>query len=152
MAQRDRKSGPGQRFWTDGWDGYPAARTRLLNDIAQLRPSNPLVISGDVHSTWIADLKLDFDDPQSPVVATEFCGTSITSRGPSPKEVQASLAENPHLRFGNGDKRGYMKVDLGRDACRAELRVLDNVRIAESGISTLATFTVENGRPGAQQS
>ena len=148
MAQFDRKQGPGQSFWTDGWDGYPAARARLLNDIAQLKPSNPLVIGGDVHCTWVADLKPDFDDPQSPVVATEFCGTSITSQGPTQKQVQAALAENPHLRYGNGAKRGYMKVEIRRDACTVALRALDNVRRADSNITTAATFVVENGRAG----
>src|SRR5262249_40962121 len=33
MAQLDRKVGPGQQFWTDGWDGYPLARRRLLDFI-----------------------------------------------------------------------------------------------------------------------
>ncbi|MEK7874831.1 MAG: alkaline phosphatase D family protein, partial [Pseudomonadota bacterium] len=112
MAQHDRKPGPGQSFWTDGWDGYPAARARLLNDITRLKPSNPLVIGGDVHCNWVADLKPDFDDPKSPVVATEFCGTSITSQGPSQKQVQTMLAENPHLRYGEGTKRGYVKMDI----------------------------------------
>ena len=62
MAQHDRTTGPGQSFWNDGWDGYPAARARLLDDIAQSKASNPLVIGGDVHCTWVADLKADFDD------------------------------------------------------------------------------------------
>ena len=38
-----------------------------------------VVLGGDVHSNYVADLKADFDDPASPVVASEFCGTSITS-------------------------------------------------------------------------
>lgn len=151
MAQRDHKLGPGQAFGTDGWDGYPIARSQLLNDIARLRPSNPLVISGDVHCTWVADLKPDFDDSRSPVVATEFCGTSITSQGPSQKQVQGLLAENSHLHYGNGSKRGYIKVEVRRNECSATLRALDNVRRADSGISSLATFVVQNGLPGAQQ-
>lgn len=151
MAQHDHKRGLGQSYWTDGWDGYPVARARLLNDIAQVKPSNPLVIGGDVHCTWIADLKPDFDDPRSPVVATEFCGTSITSQGPSQKRVLAWLAENPHLRYGNGEKRGYVTVEIRRNECTATLRALDSEKRADSGISTLATFAVANGRPGAQQ-
>ena len=151
MAQRDRTLGASQSFWTDGWDGYPLARARLLKDLAQLRPSNPLVLSGDVHCTWVADLKTDFDDPLSPVVATEFCGTSLTSQGPSQKQVQLALAENPHLRYANGDKRGYMKVEVRRDACTATLQALDNVKRIDSGISALATFVVKNGRPGAHK-
>jgi len=151
MAQFDRKFGPGQSFWTDGWDGYPAARARLLTDIAQLRVSNPLVISGDVHSTWIGDLKLDFEDLQSPAIATEFCGTSITSQGLTQLQVLGALGENPHLRYGNGHKRGYIKVELRRDTCIASLRALDSEKRADSGIATAATFVVESGRPGAQQ-
>lgn len=65
--------------------------------------------------------------------------------------MQAALAENPHLRFGNGTKRGYVKVEVRRDACTAALRVLDSEKRADSGISTLATFAVENGKPGAQR-
>jgi len=151
MAQLDRTPGPGQSFWTDGWDGYPAARGRLLGSIAQHKPSNPLVISGDVHCTWVADLKADFDDPQSPVIATEFCGTSITSQGPSQKQVLETLAENPHLRYGYGPKRGYVKMELRPETCAATLRVLDSEKRVDSGISTLARFVVENGRPGARR-
>jgi alkaline phosphatase D len=151
MAPLDRKPGPDRGYWTDGWDGYPAARAHLLNDIVRLKPSNPLVIGGDVHCNWVADLKPDFDDPQSPVVASEFCGTSITSQGPSPKQLLAWLAENSHLRYGNGQQRGYVKMEIGRNACTATLRALDSEKRADSGIYTLATFTVENGHPGAQR-
>ena len=150
MAQHDRLAGPGQKFWTDGWDGYPAARARLLGDVARSRASNPLVIGGDVHWTCVADLKADFDDPQSPVIATEICGTSITSQGPSVKQTAASLAENPHLHYGDGVKRGYIRMELTRDRCTASLRALDDVKRADSGIATAATFIVESGRPGAK--
>src|SRR5262249_24388181 len=74
MAQLDRKPGDGREFWTDGWDGYPAARKRLLEGIHSRKIQNPIVIGGDVHMHWVADLKPDSDDPKSPVVASEFCG------------------------------------------------------------------------------
>jgi alkaline phosphatase D len=151
MAQNDRLSGPGQSFWTDGWDGYPAARASLLNDIAQRQPANPLVIGGDVHCTWVSDLKVDFDDPKSPVVATEFCGTSITSQGPTPKQIAATLVENPHMQFGDG-KRGYLTMELTPDHCTTAVRGLANEKKADSTLATVATFVVENGRPGAQRS
>jgi alkaline phosphatase D len=34
----------------DAWDGYVAARKRILSYLKNNRPSNPVVISGDVHS------------------------------------------------------------------------------------------------------
>ncbi|MDB5811811.1 MAG: hypothetical protein JWN94_3933 [Betaproteobacteria bacterium] len=150
MAQNDRTSGIDQSFWTDGWDGYPAARARLLGDLAATRASNPLVIGGDVHCTWVSDLKADFDNAKSPVIATEFCGTSITSQGPTPKQIAATLAENPHMRHGDG-ARGYLTVELTNELCTATIRGLANEKLADSGISSVAAFAVENGRPGAQR-
>jgi alkaline phosphatase D len=150
MAQNDRMAGPGQSFWTDGWDGYPNARTRLLTDVTQSHAPNPLVIGGDVHCTWVADLKVNFDDAKSPIVATEFCGASITSQGPTPKQIVATLAENPHISYGNG-AHGYLTVELTGDKCTTRVRGLASEKRADSAISTVATFVVENGRPGAQQ-
>ena len=150
MAQLDRKPGPGQQFWTDGWDGYPAARRRLLEYLGQRKPSNPVVLGGDVHSFWVADLKPDFDDARSPVVATEFVGTSITSQFRRPQsEVDALLADNPHIRLGNGTRRGYVRVDVTRQRLRAELRTVRSVTQPGAEADTLATFVVEDGRPGA---
>src|SRR5262245_6467547 len=115
MAQLDRKVGPGQAFWTDGWDGYPAARRRLLDFLAAKKPANPLVIGGDVHSFWVTDLKPDFDDPRSPTVATEFVGTSITSGlSRSQAEQDALRAENPHIRYADVTRRGYVRMELDR--------------------------------------
>jgi alkaline phosphatase D len=152
MAQLDRTIGPGQSFWTDGWDGYPAARRRLLEGIAQKKPANPLVIGGDVHSFWVADLKTDFDAPSSPTVATEFVGTSITSQlGRTQTEQDIIRLENPHIRWGNVTRRGYVRMELTPARAHVELRGVASVTSREAGIDTMATFIVEDGRPGAQR-
>jgi alkaline phosphatase D len=149
MAQLDRQPGPEQAFWTDGWDGYPAARERLMSFLAARRPSNPLVIGGDVHSHWVCDLKPEFDDPQSPVIATEFCGTSITSQGPPQQRTDALRAENPHVKLANSEKRGYVRLEITPERCEVHLRVLDSEKTRASHLETLAAFVVEHGRPGA---
>ena len=149
MAQLDGEPGPEQAFWTDSWDGYPAARARVLGFLAQQRPANPLVLGGDVHSFWVCDLKPDFDDPQSPVVATEVCGTSITAQSVPQARVDAVRADNPHVTFANSEKRGYVSLDLTPERCQVHLRVLDSEKTRASQLATLAAFVVENGRPGA---
>jgi alkaline phosphatase D len=151
MAQLDRKFGEGRQFWTDGWDGYPASRRKLLDFLNEKRISNPVVIGGDVHMHWAADLKPDFDDPKSPVVASEFCGTSITSQGPSQRMVDGLVAENPHIRYGRSDRRGYVRMSIAGGRLHAELVGLDTVKKPESRIETLASFVVEDGRPGPQR-
>ncbi|MSO76066.1 MAG: alkaline phosphatase [Alphaproteobacteria bacterium] len=149
MAQNDSKPGPGQRFWTDGWDGYPAARRKLLDYLARRKPANPVVIGGDVHSFWVSDLKPDFDDPASPVVASEFCGSSITS-GDSRTQafIEASRVDNPHIKFADVRSRGYMRVEVTAGRWRTDLRAMANVAEREAACSTLASFVVEDGRPG----
>src|SRR5215510_13474553 len=149
-AGLDRKPGPGQQFWTDGWDGYPAARRRLLDYLGQRKPANPIVIGGDVHSFWVADLKPDFDDPRSPVVGTEFVGTSVTSQFRRRQEdVDALLTDNPHIRLGNGTRRGYVRMEITGQRLRADLRTVRSVTQLGAEADTLASFVVEDGRPGA---
>lgn len=150
MAQLQRQPAPERRFWSDGWDGYPAARTRLLQAIAERKPANPVVIGGDVHFHCVADLKADFDNARSPVVATEFCGTSISSQSQPQARLDALRAANPHIRLIDGEKRGYVTLELTEGRCLAQLRVLGSEKRADSPIATLAAFVVEDGRPGAQ--
>jgi alkaline phosphatase D len=145
-----KREGEGQAWWTDGWDGYPAARRRLLDFMATQRPVNPVVIGGDVHSSVVADLRPDLDDPRSPVVAAEICGTSVTSLGPPADRMPALIARNPHLRHLDTRRRGYVRVDVTSTTLLAALRVVDNARVRETGVTTSASFVVEAGRPGLQ--
>lgn len=151
MAQLDSHPGEGRRVWTDGWSGYPAARRRLLESALAHRLANPVVIGGDVHHHAVADLKLDFDDPHAAVVASEICGTSITSQSRAQKALDAAREENPHLKLMDGRHRGYVRVEVRPQGLTAELRAMAGVQSAQAACSTLAAFTVENGRAGAQR-
>jgi alkaline phosphatase D len=119
MAELDRGTEPGRHaYWHDGWDGYAPARRRLLDAVAQSQVRDTVVLSGDVHCFWAADLKRDFAAPQSPTVATEFVGGSITSQGPPNARVQAAVARIPYLRYGRSGRYGYAGVTLEPRAAR----------------------------------
>ncbi len=151
MAQSDRSAGDGQSFWTDGWDGYPLARRRLLRVIAERHVTNPVVIGGDVHMSVVADLKTDFDDPSAPIVATEFVGTSISSHGLPRRRVETWLTDSPHIKYANPTRRGYTVAELSWQRCLVQLRTLDDVKDPQSGIRTSRSYAVEDGKPGAQR-
>lgn len=139
------------RFWTDGWDGYPAARQRLLDALVKNRAANPLVLAGDVHTFYAAELRPDFSRPESSqnrVVATELCGTSVTSSSRPQARTLEYLARNPHIKYGRSDKRGYMMLEVTPKAANARFMGLDDVRDAQSGVAALAAFSVADGRPG----
>jgi alkaline phosphatase D len=151
MARFDQLPGPGRSAWTDGWDGYPAARRRLLEFVATRRVANPVVIGGDVHSFHVGDLKPDFDNAASPVVASEFVGTSITSQSWPHERQQALLPDNPHIKFADSRYRGYVRVELAPGLLRADLRAMQSVQTADAPCSTLASFVVEDGKPGPRR-
>jgi len=154
MAQLDHKIGAGEIFWNDSWDGYPLARQRLLNFIADRKLTNPVVLTGDWHSTFVSDLKLDFKDPNSPTVATEFVTPSLTTNGD--QEVYGPyygpmIPENPHIKFFDGDRRGYFRVNLNHERWHTDLRIVTTVSRKDAPVYTLASFALENGRPGVQR-
>lgn len=148
-AARDASSG--RQIRTDGWDGYPHARLRLVESLARHRVANPLFLGGDMHANWVCDIHADFDDPRSPVVASEFCGTSITSQGRPQGELDAIRADNPHVRMAESMHRGYGLVELTPEDCTTRLRVVDDVRSPTPSISDRACFVVAAGRPGARR-
>ena len=149
MAQWRQKNASGETaFWTDDWNGYPANRDRVLRYLYERRIANPIVLTGDIHSFWANDLKLNFDDPNSPTVATEFVGTSITSHPPPYRPFADLLPGNPHVRYFESRKRGYAALDIGPDKIVTRFRSLSDVNDMAATVSTLKTFAVENGRPG----
>ena len=139
------------QYWTDGWDGYPAARSRLLGTVAERKVPGVVVLGGDVHANYVADLKADYDDAKSAVIASEFCGTSISSLGLQQSRIDDALRFNPHVHHGRADKRGYVKLSVTAKETRAELRELDDARQIDSAIRTGSRWVVEAGRPGPQK-
>ncbi|MEA5514734.1 alkaline phosphatase [Nodularia sp. UHCC 0506] len=138
-------------FNLDQWDGYVAERDRILNFLHQRQPSNPVVITGDIHSSWVHDLKLDFDNPNSPTVGTEFIGTSISSDFPAQfiAPVQASLTNNPHTKFFDGAFRGYVRCKLTPGLWQTDYRAVSSILDLNASVKTLASFVVQDGQPGA---
>ncbi|GAB2611104.1 alkaline phosphatase D family protein [Streptomyces capparidis] len=154
MARLDHDGPSGDTLWHDAWDGFPAARNRLTGHLAEARVRNPVVITGDWHSTFVNDIRRDFDDPGSPVVATEFVGTSVSSNGDG--EVYGPyygpmIRHNPHIRFFDGDRRGYVRCTLDRRRWRTDLRMVGTVSRPDVPAETFASFLVEDGRPGAHR-
>ncbi|MEO7105786.1 MAG: alkaline phosphatase D family protein, partial [Rhodoferax sp.] len=80
-------SGAEQTLWNDGWDGYPAARQRVITSLQQHRVANAVLLGGDVHENWVGHVKADYSQPDSASVGVEFCGTSITSHGGGNKKI-----------------------------------------------------------------
>ena len=153
LAELDHQVDAGERFWQDGWDGYPLARQRLLHAVVARAVRNPMVLTGDWHSTFVSDLKLDFKDVPAPVVATELVTPSLSSNGDSivyGPYYGPMIAENPHIRYFDGDRRGYIRCEVTQARWLADVRYVSTVSRADAPIETAASFVVVDGEPGAQ--
>jgi alkaline phosphatase D len=156
MAELNHQRSPGQTakvFWNDGWDGYPLARQRLLQQLRRPEVANPVVITGDWHSTFVNDVLHDFDRPGSRIVATEFVTPAITSNGDGPvygPYYGPFISYNPHIRFFEGDRKGYFRVDLTHRRWATDLRFVERVGVPGAAVETFRSWVVEAGRPEAQ--
>jgi len=153
FAQRDFEAGDLKRLSMDGWDGYAPSRDRILNAVAERDVRRVVVLTGDVHANYAADLKADFDDPASAVIGSEFVTTSISSNGDGadvPGNAGVLLSENPHIKFVNS-QRGYIVCDVTARRWRTEYRVVPFVTTEGAPISTRASFVVDAREPGIQQ-
>ena len=132
----------------DSWDGYPAARDRLLK--ASLNAdANLVVLSGDSHNAWAFDL-----DRKGARVGVEMAGTSVTSPGAEssirwmkPDELaKATVARNPQLKWCDTSQRGYMAVELTTASATSEYRFLTSVRQRGTTLSGTKRMTVLAGQ------
>lgn len=150
MSQIDNDPGPATLVSTDSWDGYVSDRNTVLGAAADRGVRNLVVITGDRHQNHAADLRRDYGNPESPVVASEFTGTSITSAGDGSDMNDIGrrlLAANPDIKFFNA-QRGYVRVELDKLLWRSDFRVIPYVRTPGAPVHTRASFVVQDRIPG----
>lgn len=136
------------KYNTDSWDGYPAARDRLLETIQDV--DNVIFVSGDWHVNGASDLVWN-NNP----VASEFATTSISGVGPWAPIMKSMLPLNPHFRMVDGDDlrngvdvHGYVLNVVTRNEWTAHYKVVDTIKVPDADIETKSTFVVKSGVAG----
>jgi alkaline phosphatase D len=138
----------GRSAFTDGWDGYPLARERFLQNIADAKLQDVLVLGGDVHMNVAANLRVKPNDEQSPVVASEFTTTSITSRGMGETLAAQIRSNNPDIAHLRSDERGYTLIQVTPEVVQSEFKTTVNPVQTHAVFAAQARFTVQRGVAG----
>ncbi|MGE2836624.1 alkaline phosphatase D family protein [Mycobacterium sp. SMC-4] len=147
FSQMDLTPGPGRGFNPDAWDGYVPNRDRIAAGMRNVR--NAVVLTGDVHAHWAAEVYERAGDPQSPKVATELVTSSISSGGDGSDtraDAEAILPENPHIRYFS-NRRGYVRTRITGDEVRADFRTVPFVTTPGAPVQTGASFVIPDGDP-----
>jgi alkaline phosphatase D len=103
-------------------------------------------------SAFVNDLKLDFNDTAAAPVATEFVTPAITTGGdgtPYGPYYAPMIPFNPHIKYYEGDKRGYFKATVTGERMRLDLRFVTSVENPQGTGYTEGSWVVEHGQPGA---
>lgn len=139
-------------YWNDAWDGYPLARQRLFEDLLSSGATNPVVLTGDWHSTFVNDLKVDFKDPSSPTIGTELVTPALTTGGdgtPYGPYYSPMIPFNPHIKYYEGDRRGYFKASVTAHEMLIDLHFVTSVEDPSGTGYVEKSFVIEDGLPGA---
>lgn len=136
----------------DQWPGYANERMELMKFMAGRRISNPVVLTGDIHSGWANELRVDDRRHDEPLVATEFVATSLASGGNGTEKAKghdALLAATPCVKFHNRE-RGYIRCAVTPQSWKADFLVVDDVLRPGGKTFERSSFLVEAGHPGIQ--
>ena len=148
LADRAKPNSPAI-YSMDQWPGYAHERQVLLQHLRDHKIKNPVVLTGDIHSNWANELRIDDFKPEQEIIATEFVTTSLSSGGngsSSTKGLDEFLGRNPCTRFFNRE-RGYLMCDVTPKTYTADYKVIDDVHHPGGKTRSRAKFTVEAGAP-----
>lgn len=130
----------------DIWDGYPAARARLLR-ASQEAAANLIVLSGDSHNAWAFAL-----DQDGLAAGVEFAGHSVSSPGQEralrqdPAIVARAYVDyNRQMKWANTSRRGYVTIELTPERATGEWVFMDTVRQPSLALSGRHAMSVAQG-------
>jgi alkaline phosphatase D len=154
MAPEVRQPVAGDVVNMDPWSGYPKARDRLLRTIGERAPGRTVVLTGDIHASYVNDVRRGFDRPDRPIVATEFVGTSISSDGDGGDRSSyfpaSEQANRPEVRWHNS-RRGYVSCTVTETDWRAAYQIVEYVSKPDAPNITASAWRCEHGRAGVQK-
>jgi alkaline phosphatase D len=144
------EDGSSSGYSTDTWDGYVAARNRLLGHVDKAKVKNFVTLGGDTHTSSVDDLRTDYQKDGSPVVGTEFVAPPATSPENLAQQYIDGALRNPWIHLFDTANKGYLHVDATRAQLRAEFRYVTTIQQPQAEPVAGTSWVVESGKPGAQ--
>jgi alkaline phosphatase D len=140
---------------TDAWDGYPAARERIFDMLAGDRIADVAILTGDIHSSWALDVPRTPWSGYAPgtgagsraveIVAPAVSSPPMFSSAQLRDAAKLLLAASGHVKFMDGDSRGYVLLDIGPDRLLADWHFVPTVTERTDRESRAAGLVCDRG-------
>ena len=125
---------------TDSWDGYPAERQRLFNHLSSQNIDNTVVVTGDIHTSWALNLQ----NGNTPV-GVEFVSPSVTSPGAPINLSILITAQNPHIKYVELTKKGFVLVDIDTNRVQGDWYYISTIDQMDPTNSCVKSYISNNG-------
>jgi alkaline phosphatase D len=139
----------------DQWDGYAYERTQLLNYVQTNNVNNFVVLTGDIHTSWVNDIPNGSYNASNCTgsVGVEFVVTSVTSTSFLTFSVGTSLitSMNPHMSYIDLAQRGYGILNVTKARSQMDYYYLNDVQDANTQGYFAQGYYVNNNEKCAQQ-
>jgi alkaline phosphatase D len=154
----------------DSWDGYQGARERMLALLEAERIRDVVILTGDVHSSWAMDVPRSAWESYRARSGEGSLAVEVTTPAISSPPIFAADGEGreraaalrvmlPHLRFMDGENRGYVLLDVTRERAQVDYFFVPTVQErtdVETHVASLVTVRgsshlVDAGKPAPTQ-
>ncbi|MEA2702663.1 MAG: alkaline phosphatase, partial [Actinomycetota bacterium] len=130
------------------WDGYPEERGWLYDRLAAAG-GNAVVLSGDIHSSWAADLPVGAEFVGPSVSSPSFARILVPGGGVGARlAARVFRGQNRHVKFVELQRHGYIVVDVTPDRVQADWWHLDSVVHADPAERWAASWRLDWGGNG----
>ncbi|MBW1297203.1 alkaline phosphatase D family protein [Aquimarina litoralis] len=106
----------------DAWDGYQEEREQLLGFIKSNNINNVIALTGDIHSTFVGEVRYNGDCEMCEFVVPSVSSTNLDFLG----GIASGLSEfyvrllNRHIKDVDLDNHGYYVLDVKEDRVQAD--------------------------------
>lgn len=139
----------------DQWDGYAYERGRLLDSVVMNNVNNFVVLTGDIHTSWVNDIPMSNYDGGTCTgsAGVEFVVTSVTSTSFLTFTIPTSFIQslNPHMQYIDLTKRGYGILDVNKQRAQFDYYYMDDIEDPNSGQYYATSYFVNSGEKCANQ-
>lgn len=150
-------SEPAGTFLTlDSWDGYPAERLAITEEIRNKNISNVVICSGDIHNFFAGKVHVDPDNPGSPVIASELTTSSITSKGIADfvgkfasTIIKPGISKkNQHIQIFDLKYHGHIEILVDANSVSGRMVAFESIAVINGKPFVLKSFGTQSGVPG----